>query len=209
VVVRENVGMPASASRALLALVVAATLAGGVSGCATETAASPTKSPSASAPSATPTPEPTKTAEPPVDSTPITIDCNTLVTPQAMYEINPNLALSESFVPEKGSDAADKAAADGLVCGWVNQTSGETIEVSVASYGDDTLTGLKNGFVTSSTSVPTYGKPPVEGYFQLDGDVGEAQVFSGPYWLTAVSTAFFEPGDASPVVQAALAGLGA
>jgi hypothetical protein len=199
--------MPASASRALLAVAVAGLVVVGAAACGTEPAEGPTKSPAA-AHSATPTAEPAETAEPAPESTPISIDCNTLITPQAMYEVNANFALSEGFVPEKGSVAAQKVAADGLACHWVNQTSGESIEVSVVSYGDDKLTQLKNGFVTSSTSVPTYGKPPIEGYFQMNGADGEAQVFSGPYWLTTVSSGFYEPGDASPVVQAALAGLG-
>jgi hypothetical protein len=201
--------MPAIASRAIVALALAALVAGGASGCATESTATPTKSATPTATSATPTAEPTETAAPEPQSTPVGIDCNALIAPDAMYAINPNFGLSESFVPEKRSDAAEIVAADGLACNWVNQTSGESVVVAVANFTDDAkLTELKNGFVTSSKAVPTYGKPPVEGYFQMNGAVGEAQVFSGPYWLSAVSTSFLEPGDALPVVQAALAGLG-
>jgi hypothetical protein len=199
--------MPASASRVLLAVALAGLVATGVSACGTETAASPTKSAAAPTRSATRTPEPTATASPEPTGTPITIDCNTLITPEAMYAVNPNYGLSESFKPAKDSDAAEIVDEGGLACGWVNQTSGEVVQVAVASLTDAKLTELKNGFVTTSTSVPTYGKPPIEGYFQVNGDMGEAQVFSGPYWVTASSTAFYEPGDAQPVIEAALSGL--
>jgi hypothetical protein len=192
--------MPASASRVLLVIALSGIVALATSSCATQTSATPTESATASA-SATPTAEPTKTAEPAPDSIPVTIGCNDLISLDAMYAVNPNFGLSESFVPEKGSDAADMVAAGGLACSWVNQTSGEAVVVSVASFTDAKLTTLKNDFVT-------YGKPPIEGYFQLEGSVGEAEVFSGPYWLSAVSTGFLEPGDAQPVVQAALTGLG-
>jgi hypothetical protein len=202
--------MPAIVSRAIVALALAALVAGGVSGCATDTVAAPTRSATPSATSTTPTAEPTETAAPEPQSTPVGIDCNELISLDAMYkDINPNFGLSESFVPEKGSDAAEIVAADGLACSWVNQSSGESVVVAVANFTDDEkLTELKNHFVTSSRAVPTFGKPPVEGYFQVNGSVGEAQVFSGPYWVSTVSSIFYEPGDALPVVQAALAGLG-
>jgi hypothetical protein len=201
--------MPAIVSRAIVALALAALVAGGVSGCATDTVAAPTRSATPSATSTTPPAEPTETATPEPQSTPVGIDCNALISSLAMYDINPNFGLSESFVPEKRSDAAEIVAADGLACSWVNQSSGESIVVAVANFTDDEkLTELKNHFVTSSRAVPTFGKPPVEGYFQVNGSVGEAQVFSGPYWVSTVSSIFTEPGDALPVVQAALAGLG-
>jgi hypothetical protein len=93
----------------------------------------------------------------------------------------------------------------GLACAWVNQTSGELIEVSVANLPAAHLTQLKNDLVTTSNSVPTY---EVEGYFKVNGSTGEAQAFSDPYWIVATSTAFFEPGDAQPIVAAAIAALG-
>ena len=54
--------------------------------------------------------------------------------------------------------------------------------------------------------VPTYGD---EAYFSIEGDVGIAQVFQGPYWIVVESPAFFEPGDATEIVQSIIDGLGA
>jgi hypothetical protein len=165
-------------------------------------ATSSTPSPSAT-PSATPTPS--ASAGDAIDGTPVTVTCNELVTPQAMYDYNPNYSLKADYKPAVGSLAAQVVTQKGLACAWVNQTSGELIEVSVANLPAAHLTQLKNDLVTTSNSVPTY---EVEGYFKVNGSTGEAQAFSDPYWIVATSTAFFEPGDAQPIVAAAIAALG-
>jgi len=200
--------MSASASRVIIALALAGTVAAAVTACAPETAATPdTTTTSTAAPSQTPEPTASATAAP--VGTPVTIDCNTLISPQAMYDYNPNFGLSESYKPAAGTEAADIVGVDGLACAWINQTSGEIVEVAVANLPAERLTELKNAFVTSSNSVPTYGDPKkVEGYFELAQGVGQAQAFAGPYWISAASASFFEPGDAQPVVVAAIAGLG-
>jgi hypothetical protein len=178
-----------------------------VTACAPE-ASTPdsTKAPT-EAPTGTPDPTASATATP--GSTPVTIDCNTLISPQAMYDYNPNFGLSEGYKPAAGTEAADIAGVAGLACAWINQTSGETVEVAVANLTPERLTELKNAFVTSSNPVPTYGDPTkVEGYFELAEGIGQAQAFAGPYWISAASASFYEPGDAQPVVAAAIAGLG-
>jgi hypothetical protein len=201
--------MTTPASRVLTALLLAGAVVGSSTACGTAQPAGPSASPSASA-TASPTPAPSgsPTSTPSPGSTPVSIDCATLLSPEALYEINPNYSERTDYAPAPGSYAEQQAGDGGLACGWINQTSGRTLEVSVASPSEARLTELENTFVTESTAVPTFGNPPVKGYFEMNGDIGEAQVFSGPYWLTAVSADFFEPGDAAPVVAAALAGLG-
>jgi hypothetical protein len=147
------------------------------------------------------------TSAPSAGATPIDIDCTTLLTPEALYEINPNYSANAEYSPAAGGTARDQVGDGGLACGWINQTSGSTLEVSVSNPGEGRATELKDAFAADSTAVPAFGTPPVEGFFEMNGAVGEAQVFSGPYWLTAVSTDFVEAGDAAPVVEAALAAL--
>ena len=198
--------MPSTASRVLVSLALATVLAGAVSACAPETDASPSASSAAPTASATPTPTPTATAtQAPISvGSPVTIGCDQLISPDAIYAFNPNFGLSESYKPAAGTEAATIVEAKGVACGWINQTSGEVIEVAVANLPTDKLTDLKNNFVTTSNSVPTY---KVEGYFEFDGTLGSAEAFNGPHWISAVSAAFFEPGDAQPIIEAALAGL--
>jgi hypothetical protein len=200
--------MPQTTRRsALLTGLVAAGLAASVVlvGC-TPTAA-PAKSPTASsgsgshatatsAPSATPTP-----TDPP---TPVALTCDQVLTPDQVYAFNPNYGTDPGYKPKDGS--LEKKIADwkGVACAWLNQTSGDVIQIAIAKPPASQLEGLKNAAITASNPVPTYGVPPeVEGYFKA-GQSGQAQIFRGGYWIVAESAAFLEPGDAGPLMQSVL-----
>ncbi|MFF1634298.1 iron ABC transporter ATP-binding protein [Leifsonia sp. NPDC058248] len=202
-----------SRSRSVLvgrtAAAVVAVLAGALtlSACA-HSPAKPSGTPSSAATmaagggaSATPTPTPTP-SDPP---TPVTLACDQIVTADQLYAFNPNYGADPGYAPKAGS--LEKKIADwkGATCGWLNQTSNEVIEIAVAKPPASELESLKNAAVTSSQPVPTYGVPPqIEGYFK-PGTAGEVQIFRGPYWIVATSTAFFEPGDPAPLMQNVLA----
>ena len=189
--------------RAVVPLAVSALALALLSGCvptpsptAGDTAsATPTDSPSASA---TPTPTPSTV------STPITIGCNTLITPDDIYAFNPNFGLITSWTPKAGSAAATAKSEQGIACRWQNQTSGDTIDISVAHLDAASIEALKNAAVEKSTMVPTYGD---EAYFSTSGGVGTAIVFQGDFWLVATSVDFLEPGDPADLITAALGAL--
>ncbi len=147
-------------------------------------------------------PAPTLTAHP--VGTPVDITCDELVSPDAIYAFNPNFVLIDDFEPADDSVAATALSYSGVACRWQNQTGGDNIDLSVASLDDDSLTALKNAAFEDSEMVPTYGE---EAYFGINGQVGTAQVFQGPYWIVVESTAFLEPGDATEIVDSAIAAL--
>lgn len=185
----------------ILALTAAAGVAA-LSGC-TPTAAPPTHTTAATPPAASsPTGKPTTPATPTsVPWTPVTLTCDALLTPQQMYEYNPNFGKDPDYKPKPGSDAARIVASKGLACGWLNQTSGDKIEIAMGRPPAATLTDLNNRAVTTSHAVPTYGVPPaVWGYFNPANSSGEAQIFQNGYWVVWNSSIFLEPGDAAPLV---------
>ena len=197
---RAHAGRPLAVTAALLGSLVLA-------GCtpAETPSSSPEPSGSAStAPSASATPTPTAT---PVTSEPIDIGCDTLLTPDDIYAFNPNVSFVADGTPKADSTASEIAEMKGLTCQWVNNSSNATIDVGVASLSDDQLTDLKNRAYTESKIVPTYAAPPVEGYFTVVDNEGEAQVFTGSYWVTLRSVDFFEPGDAEQLAEAIIAHL--
>jgi hypothetical protein len=183
-----------------IAAVLIGTLA--LSGCVGDSAkpaasSSPSATKAGGGAAATPTPTPTPTDPP----TPVTLTCDQVVTPDQIYAFNPNYGAAPDYSPK--ADSLEKQAADwqGVTCGWSNQTSNDLIEVAVAQPPASAMEGLKNAAVTTSQPVPTYGVPPeVEGYFK-PGTAGEVQIFRGAYWIIATSPAFFEPGDAAPLMQ--------
>lgn len=196
--------MPAVPSRPagrLTAAVLAAATAVTLAGCVDE-AVTPRL------PTATTSPAPTATAAPAVSPSaapePLTISCGELVDPDTVYAFDPNFALLDHWDPAPGSPAAQALDAGGVVCRWVRESGGSTIELSVARLDDEAITAQKNAAFASSQMVPTYGE---EAYFQVEGDVGTAIVFQGPYWLVIASEAFAEPGEATPFVESALAAL--
>ena len=157
--------------------------------------ASTTPSASASASSA-----PTPTATP----TPVTVGCDTLVSADTIYAYNPNFGLLTSWTPAAGSAAATARSESGIACRWSNQTSGDTVDISVAHLDAASIENLKNDAVSQGTLVPTYGD---EAYFGTSGGVGTAVVFQGDYWLVATSVDFAEPGDPADLIDAALGAL--
>jgi hypothetical protein len=184
-------------------LAISALALAALSGCVPTPSPTQSDTPSASSSgsaSASPTPSPTASAV----STPITIDCNTLITPDDIYAFNPNFGLIDSWTPKAGSAAATAKSEQGIACRWSNQTSGDTIDVSAAHLDDATIESLKNDAVEKSTMVPTYGD---EAYFSVSGGAGTAIVFQGDFWLVATSVDFAEPGDPSDLITAALSAL--
>lgn len=176
-----------------------------LSGCTGETPEpSGTAAPPTSSGTAAPTAEPTESAPPAV---PFEIACDALLTLEQVYEFNPNFGSAPDFEPAN-DDVVAIVEEQGTACGWLNQTSGEIIEIGVSTPSADALLAHKNEAALGSNPVPTYGTPPeVEGYFSQAAGSGEAQVFAGPYRIVIASSVLFEPGDAGQLVTALLGNL--
>ncbi|KQV05252.1 hypothetical protein [Leifsonia sp. Root112D2] len=191
---------------AVLAAVATVTL---LASCSAEPAPSPSPSQTQShseTPSAStqPTPSSTPTATP----TPVTLTCDQVITPQQLYTYNSNVGANPSYTATEGSLEARAVAAKGVACGWLNQSSNETMQFAVAKPTPALLNERADAAVTSSTPVPTYGAPPsVEGYFSVAGNKGEVQVFTNGYWIVGTSSWFLEPGDAATLVANIIANL--
>jgi hypothetical protein len=178
---------------------------GVLSGC------TPTPSPSASAsgsasstPSTSASPTTTAVPTPSASSTPVTVGCSTLVSADTLYAFNPNFGLLTSWTPAPGSAAATAKSQSGVACRWSNQTSGDTIDISVAHLDAASIETLKNEAVSQGTLVSTYGD---KAYFGTAGGVGTAVVFQDNYWLVATSVDFAAPGDPADLIDSALTAL--
>ena len=162
--------------------------------------------------SAEPAAEPSTPAEPaPAESTPaapigipVEQSCDELVTLEELYAFNPNYAADPDYSPAAGTDAEVIVGLDGVACGWINLSSGQTIEIAVAHLQPEDIEALQNRLVLTSHSVPTYGGVD---YFEKTDEVGVANVFEGDYWIVADSKEFLEPGDAVTLIDAVKAAL--
>ncbi|WP_285113619.1 iron ABC transporter ATP-binding protein [Leifsonia sp. fls2-241-R2A-40a] len=199
--------MPFTTRRfALLTATAAAGLlaAAALAGCAPTAASSSTPPTDAAPASSDPTTLPTSTPTPTDPPTPVGLTCEQVLTADQLYAFNPNYGADPGYTPKAGSLEKKIADWQGVACAWKNQTSGDVIEVAVAKPPASQLEGLKNAAITAAKPVPTYGVPPqVEGYFKA-GTAGQVQVFRGSYWIVAESPAFFEPGDAAPLMESVM-----
>ncbi|WP_162924907.1 iron ABC transporter ATP-binding protein [Mycetocola zhujimingii] len=197
-----------------LALIVAVSvgavvLTGCTPGAESTSSATATPKPTSSEtsePTSTPS-ETTPASDAPVVSQPIDASCGDLVSADDIYNYNPNFTLVEDAAPNPDTKPGQIAGMNGLTCQWVHNTSKDTVDIAVAKLSDDELTALKNLAITESTPVPTYGAPPIEGYFTVIDSQGEAQIFTGSYWIAARSTTFFEPGDVEELAEAVMQNL--
>lgn len=119
-----------------------------------------------------------------------------------MYDFNPAFVALSSFTPHAGSLAASAATLDGTVCAWVNETSGVTIDVSIAQPDRATFDAL-----AASASAGTPVDVGDEAYFAIIDGEGTTQVFTGRYWLTLASVYFSSPFDALDIVEVAVRSL--
>jgi hypothetical protein len=180
----------------------------GLAGCKDST---PTKTPASSS-SATPTksasPTPGDNASPAPSAapshapgTPIGVDCDGLISLQAMYDFNPNYSLQSGSKPKAGTDGSIALDYQGLSCSWINQTSGNLIFVSVAHPAASDLAALKSA-AGSGTAVSGLGDAA---FFSKKGQVGQLQVFSGPFWISTSSDFYGTPDDARQLAGIAVA----
>ena len=148
-------------------------------------------------------PAPTPTTPPPTQdvstATPLHLKCKALVPTAVVTGLTAGLKRDRGWVPAAGTQAAHLAALRGTVCRWRDATTGSVLEVAVAKPSASDATALKNDLVERSNSVPTYGQ---EAYFQVVDHIGEVDAFRGRTWIVARSNEFFEPGDATAVMQA-------
>lgn len=189
--------------RTPLAPVIVAVIACALVGCTPQpeapidASASPTPSASASAsPSAEPTAEPTGGASLPVPS------CAELVSPDDLYEYNPNVAAMPDFAPAAGSLVA-RVAASGVACGFVNQSSNEVVALAV---GAPDAAGL-SGFTTELGALGATRWNGTDGFFGPSAGQGTAGAIVDGYVIVSSSTVFVEAADAAPIVDAALSAI--
>lgn len=130
----------------------------------------------------------------------VTQSCGDLLPSSALAVYGKTFTLDPHYRPAKGSPAARIAEQRGRVCRWTaTDDTSTTITLAVADLPEKSLTNLKDALYQRGGSVPTYR---VEGYFSLTDGVGRADAFADPYWITASSPLFTEPGGAQPVIDA-------
>lgn len=153
--------------------------------------------------SPTPAATPTITPTPGPETEPVTVGCSDLISAQALYDYNPNVSLLSSFSPDRDSLAGEALALQGIACRYINQSSGEAIDIGIVHFTPEGYAAKTASVGDSATSTDAF-----DGYFDVVGGVGIAQSFADPYWFTVSSATFFEAADAGRLISTAVGSLG-
>jgi hypothetical protein len=121
-----------------------------------------------------------------------------------MYDFNPNFGLLASFSPDAGTLTARAVSDEGTVCRWINQTSGDTIDVSISQPGANALAAARSA-AESGSSMSGLGDAA---FFSHSGGTGVVQVFAGQRWITVTSVYLASPNDARNIVESAVSAAG-
>jgi hypothetical protein len=153
-------------------------------------------SPSASGKStSTPSATPTASHTPKAPASPVGLTCAQLLSNDQIYAFNPNF-VTEKYSPKAGTLGATMASDSGIACGWVNETSGEVIEIAAERPAASSLSSAKSAAAVG-TVAPSSGADAA--YFALSSGVGTTQLFVGGYWAEVSSAIFESAADAQPV----------
>lgn len=190
----------------LIATCSAVLLTTALVGCAAQAPAgpvstgTPTPTSSTPTPTATATPTPTPTTAPAVAAQPIGFGCDTLLTLQGVYDLNPNLSIVPDAAPAAGTLAATLVSGLGVACDLVHNSNGEVLIVAAARPGSDTITALR-------ASAPTPFDLEVTGYEAFGAD-GSIIAFSGDLVLTAEAGSYFGTEELAAALRVAIASIG-
>lgn len=137
-------------------------------------------------------------------------ECGDVLSDDDIYAYNPIFSAVASPTPAAGSLLERAADLDGTTCRWVNNSSGEALDIAVAVPGETELAELQDEAESSATPAPSLSDPPaVEAYFDRVGDVGTGQVFADGRWIVLSDPAFLEAGDLEELVSTVLANVSA
>jgi len=178
-----------------------------LAGCGTQAPAGPvdtgTPAPTSSAtpsPTATPTVTPTPTTPPAAGATPIGFGCDTLLSLQGVYDLNPNLSVVPDGAPPAGTLAATLVGGLGVACDLVHNSNGEVLRVAAATPGTDAIASLRAG-ATTPFELGAAG-------FEAFSTGNAILAFRGDLVLTAESDGYFGIEELGAAIDVAIASIG-
>lgn len=168
-------------SSSLLSALVATALVGGLSACAQEREAIeflPVPRPSTAVPRASADTEPPAPLDSALVGIPVDLTCEQLLSPQAIYDYNPNVGTDPDYTPSALAQQALQYG--GVACGWINQSSSVKVEVAIAQFDTSSLNSVRDAAASKTGAVSL---EDVAGTLRTTAAGGVAEAFIGGYWI--------------------------
>jgi hypothetical protein len=195
-------------------VIVGLSIAGALSGCAlidgggnaSPGATAMSTSAAESSQSATPKAATATPTTAPAAFMPVGLSCSVLLPDSFIFEVGPNFARSDDYVPSGESTDGYIAANSGLACRILNLSGGDHIDVAVAKLNAAGIADLTNDFSSTQAEVSDFGSN-VRGFFTDAGGVGQANVITDSYWVVVSSPLFSQARDSAPIIAEVLSKL--
>lgn len=163
-----------------------------------------TSTPTSSATETTAGPTPLAIS-PTLKSSPVSFNCEQLIPLQTLYDFNPNFALDASKSPADGSPEKQIQDLRGLVCAYVNLSSGDEVQVAVAQLDAAGIKEVTTKLEKNDTASTVFSQSaPNKAFFSVTNGVGVAQIVTNKYWIVCSSSSLSTAEDISPLVNAAI-----
>ena len=174
-----------------------------LSGCVQVDNSTSTHSPSSSVaqkPSLTPTPSATfseivKKVEADVMGNNVT--CDVALPPQALYELNPDLALVPDSRLELTVASKEILAMGGISCLVSNLSTSSDSEISMVKLTPASAVLKSQELAANSSLVSQPVGSDVTSYFNSENGIGQLQFVSKNYWVALTSSTFSESAQAT------------
>lgn len=153
-----------------------------------------------SAPSTSSSPSASASSEPTGDSEPYAQDCANLMPDSVMYNWNPNFSLNNSATPAAGSSADIVTELQGTTCNFVNQSSGNSLTISVAHLTPSGVSVLQDQISGSLPSIGTEDQGTA--YFGTIAGSGVFEMFAtNNFWITIAGPDIASADDIAALKQ--------
>lgn len=186
-------------TKALALIVLSTTVTSSLlAGCATSSLKEPTQNQTVEGrlpvtPSAA-TPAPSGSESESLHGVPVGHTCQNLISLQALYDFNPNFSLTTSQKPIQPTVSAPYERLAGITCLYMNQTSGEVIQLSIAKITEDALQIPGTAFATAGRPVSTLSNIHIKVFFEENNGNFIFRLVNGNY-LLAVSSALLSSAE--------------
>ena len=124
---------------------------------------------------------------------PITFTCDDVLSAQELYDYNPNVLFDQSLVQANGPGIEYSKKFSGLLCTYVNETSRDTVTLSISQLNNDGTHSLEEQAKLEALGTVEIGSNVA--YFTRSEGLGLYKLFSGKYFVTTASPQYSAESD--------------
>ena len=137
----------------------------------------------------------------------LTHTCEDLYSVDELYTFNPNFSINTSQPPLQPQISDEIASLAGVTCTYMNLSSGDTIQLSVAKLKQNSVALLQKQIEAVSAKNLDFSTEKRKVFFELSNGNGLLQILKDDYWIVVTSPLFQSPEEAMKFIEPGLIAL--